>query len=298
MNPDRLGKLLAAVRSAYPLTKRCEVCFEALPNTVCVPSLTGIASGNPTRAELMMHSVNARELDALGCAFVPADIQNAVLFFDKFRLNNIGVHITYGLPHQTAGSWMTTLRACMDFGAAHVTLDPLPAGSEELPTPELREEFYNRACEFLTGKGYFQYAAHRFCQNASTRDHYYLLRMLGAGFTGFGLGSASRINGYACRNTQDYAQYVAHAGEFDKIVCEAATIPEALRAECWLAGRLRLTEGFSSAEFAEAFPGGFPAGWPERFERMEADGYLTKADGRFSMTRAGFFRIEKLLPQI
>jgi len=298
MYPDHLGKTLASVRKKYPLAKNCEICFEALPNTVCVPSLTGIAAGNPTRAELMMHSVNARELDALGCVFVPADVQNAVLFFDKFRLNNLGLHITYGLPHQTAGSWMTTLRACMDFSAPHITLDPLPAESDELPSAELREEFYDRACEFLTEKGFHQYAAHRFALNELSRDHYYSLRMRGTEFFGFGLGAVTRAGGFTYRNTSDYPQYIAHSGEFSEIVCSPAEISEDLRAECWLAGRLRLSEGFSREEFSAEFPGGYPAGWAEKLETLKENGYLAEEDGRLSMTRAGFFRIEKLLPEI
>lgn len=298
INPDRLGKTLASVRKKYPLAKNCEVCFEALPNTVCVPSLTGIASGNPTRAELMMHSVNARELDALGCAFAPADVQNAILFLDKFHLNNVGLHITYGLPHQTAGSWMTTLRACMDFGAPHITLGPLPAVNGELPSEELREEFYNRACEFLTEKGYRQYAAHRFALTEISRDRYYRLRMRGTEFTGFGLGSVTRAGGFAYRNTPDYSQYIAHSGEFAEIVCGAVEVPESLRAEGWLAGRLRLSEGFSSGEFLAEFPAGYPDGWAERLETLKENGWLKDEDGRISMTRAGFFRIEKLIPEI
>ncbi|NCB51465.1 MAG: hypothetical protein EOM54_06235 [Clostridia bacterium] len=298
MNPDRLGKTLASIRKNFSLSRNCEICFEALPNTVCVPSLTGIAAGKPTRTELMMHSVNARELDALGCAFVPADVQNAILFFDKFHLNNVGLHITYGLPFQTAGSWMTTLRACMEFGAPHVTLDPLSAKNDELPSEEQREEFYNRACEFLTEKGYRQYAAHRFALNDVSRDRHYLLRMRGTEFFGFGLGSATRADGFTYRNTSDYSQYIAHSGEFDQIVCDAAEVPEALLAECWLTGRLRLSEGFSPEEFFAEFPVGYPAGWSERLETLIENGYLAEDKGRLSMTRAGFFRIEKLLPEI
>jgi hypothetical protein len=46
------------------------------------------------------------------------------------------------------------------------------------------------------------------------------------------------------------------------------------------------------------FPGGYPPGWAERLEKMAEDGFHTEDNGRLSMTRRGFFRIEKLLPEI
>lgn len=87
MNADKLGMLLHQIRQEYRLADFCEVSIETLPNTVCVPLLSELNHGQPTRFQLRVHSLQPRELLTLKVPFILSDVQNAVLFLDKFRVN-------------------------------------------------------------------------------------------------------------------------------------------------------------------------------------------------------------------
>ena len=69
MSPDLLGETLSLLRHTLPMAPGAEVSYDALPNTIGTPSLTGISTGKPTRIELMMRSEHDAELRALGYAF-------------------------------------------------------------------------------------------------------------------------------------------------------------------------------------------------------------------------------------
>lgn len=298
VSPDLLGNLLTDIRRCYPLAPHCEIAFEALPNTVCVPCLSGIGRGRPTRVELMMHSVDPLDLQQMDCVFHEGDVQNAVLFFDKFHLNNVGLHITYGIPGQRMGAWVDTLRACKDFEATHITLAPLGPQGGEFPDAATQEKFYRRACEFLADAGYVQYAAHRFAKSLTYVDRYYLMRMQGMDFMGFGMGAISRCDGFYSRNTADYERYCRFAGDMENTVVQVTPLTEETEAMLYLAGRLRLCEGFSRADYLMRFPAGFPPAWQAMLTDMEAAGYLTENQDQIALTQAGFFRIEELLPPV
>ena len=100
MSPDRLGRLAHGIKGAFCCEPGCETTLVALPHTIGVPSLTGW-QGAINRVELLVDSLEPPELIALNPLFDAVCIQNALLFFDKFHLNNVGVRIVVGIPGQT-----------------------------------------------------------------------------------------------------------------------------------------------------------------------------------------------------
>ena len=162
MSPDLLGKVLNLVREKLPVGRGAELSYDALPNTIGTPSLTGIAAGKPNRVELMMRSESDRELRALNSPFTMDDTRNAMLFFQKFHLNNVSVTVNYGIPGQTVATWHNTLRACEIMRVKHVTVLPLDAANDNtaremglppFPSEAERLEMYRHACQFLEQAG-------------------------------------------------------------------------------------------------------------------------------------------------
>jgi len=125
MKPDLLGDVLSLVRRTLLVARGAEFSYDAIPNTIGTPSLTGIATGHPNRVELMMRSENDQELRTLNCPFTMQHTRNAMLFFQKFHMNNIGLTVNYGIPGQTLQSWHNTLRACTIMLPGHITAAPL-----------------------------------------------------------------------------------------------------------------------------------------------------------------------------
>ena len=289
MNPDLLGETLSLVRHTLPMAVGAEVSFDALPNTVGTPSLTGIAAGRPTRIELMMRSESDAELRALDCAFTMEDTRNAMLFLNRFHMNDIGLTLSYGIPGQTQTSWHNTLHAATIMQPHHISVDPLSVtDAEGMPGEEERFAMFAHACEFLEQNGYAQYAAGRFCR----AGHEYLfdaLRRNGVETVGMGVGAVSVLGGYVTRNTNNVALYLKNAGDFEKQTAQAFEADEAMLMREYARGRLSLTQGLLTSLFEARFGCALPKELSEQMGAFVGKGWLEQKDDGWCPTRRGLF---------
>lgn len=295
MKPDLLGELLTLVRRIFPVMPRAEVSFDALPNTIGTPSLTGIASGHPTRAELMMRSENDEELRTLNCPFTMQHVRNAMLFFHKFRLNNIGLTVNYGIPGQTLHSWQNTLYSCTIMHPGHITVSPLDVtDAEGMPDEETRFALYNHACDFLQEQGYCQYSAEGFSL-PHYEYRYEVLRMDGTERIGLGVNGISLLEGYLTRNTNNCRLYVKNAGDFEKLTAQAVEADRTFYMREYVLGRLGLTKGISEQSFEERFGADMPEKLRLFLKRLEEKGWAEEQENTYTLTRKGMFHYRDIL---
>ena len=291
MSPDGLGDLLRTVREKLPVAKGVEISVDAHPLTICTPALTGIATGHPTRMELMIHSDIQKELDALDCAFTKQNIQNAVLFFGRFHVNNVGFTIHYGIPGQTPASWEQTLHACTIMRPAHITVEALHAEKSApvaAPSPEERREMYRMACSHLSANGYIQYSANHF---ALPRHGwlFQLLAMDSPAFLGMGVGARSVYDGYYVRNTSNLKHYIQHGGDFEKTTAQAGQLSSEDAMRAYLFQHLKSTDGFLMSSFTEKFDADLPQKAAAYLEDLVQKDFVTSENGRYAPTAEGLF---------
>lgn len=290
MSPDLLGDLLKTAREILPMAHGAEVSVDTHPLTVGTPSLTGLAAGRPNRMELMMRSGSDEELQNLGCVHTMQQVKNAVLFFNRFHVNNFGLTVDLGIPGQTAQSFHNTLHACTIIRPAHIRLQtPDVRNAAGMPDEEMRFSLYRDGCAFLTGEGYRQYTAADFCLPQHECRHT-LARLEGAGTLGLGLGAVSLLDGFLTRNTNNPAIYFAHAGDFEKTTAEAYSADTEYLMREYVRQRLQAAEGLSNADFQARFGRTVPASLREELEQQEETGELTVADTGYRPTERGLFR--------
>jgi oxygen-independent coproporphyrinogen-3 oxidase len=296
MAPDLLGDLLTCVRHTLPVARGAEVSFDAQPLTIGTPSLSGIGAGHPTRVELMMRSENDAELRALGCAHTMQNTRNAMLFLNKFHMNNIGLTVNYGIPGQTMVSWHNTLHACTIMRPAHIHTEALvlPQQPEAgMPNEEERLALFAHAAEFLTQEGYQMYAAGHFC----LPEHEYrfdTLAMNGVEIIGMGVNAGSVWGGMAVRNTNNCALYIRNAGDVEKTTAEAAELDAETQMRRYLAGRMQTAQGLAEAQFEARFAQPLPAALRAELEQQQRDGLAERTAEGWKPTIRGLFRVNTL----
>ena len=290
MSPDLLGDLLKTAREILPMAHGAELSVDTHPVTVGTPSLTGLAAGRPNRMELMMRSGSDEELRALGCVHTMQQVKNAVLFFNRFHVNNFGLTVDLGAPGQTQQSFHNTLHACTIIRPAHIHLQtPDERDAEGMPDEETRFSLYREGCAFLAAEGYRQYAAADFCLPEHACRHTLSL-LEGAAHLGMGLGAVTLLDGYLTRNTNNPAIYLAHAGDFEKATAEAYSADAAYLMREYVRQRLQAAEGLSNAAFQARFGCAVPASLREELERQAAAGELTVSEAGYFPTEHGLFR--------
>ena len=293
MSPDLLGKTLATARRVFPMARGAEVSFDANPLTICTPALTGIANGQPNRAELMVRSFNDDELKAMNCAFDTQNIRNALLFFNRFRLNNVSLTLTYGFPEQTEHSWFVSVTSAVNNAPRHIRIQrAVPEEDVQMPDDDTCFRLYENACDILQKAGYTQYSRDGFAvgHGASACEY---LSLGGAEIIGVGLGAVTCLDGCVSRNTDNLRLYVKNAGDPEKLVAKAAELTEAESERLYVSGRLQLTEGVDPALAEQRLGHPLSADAMVRLTRLADAGLVTVENGRYAPTRRGLFEAER-----
>ncbi len=318
MNPDLLGKTLALVREKLPVAPGGEFSYDALPNTIGTPSLTGISSGHPNRVELMVRSDNDAELRILNCPFRAQDTHNAMLFLHRFHLNNIGMTVNYGIPGQTMQSWHNTLHACEIMWPGHITVEPLgaagwedaqekqlvftapqglPAEKPAFPDEAVRFEMYSHAVDYLKACGYVSYGAGLFC----LPEHVYRYRTLyadGVSVLGMGVGNVSRFEGYYIRNTNNNILYMKHAGDYEKATAQVLEMEQEDISGEYIYGRLGMSEGFSLKLYEEKLGDALPPSFLDRLDGLVRKGWAVYKEEAFVLTKSGEFHYREIMKEL
>ena len=290
MKPDLLGQLLATVRKKLPVAAHAEVSFDALPNTIGTPSLSGISVGQPNRAELMMRSYRDEELRALQCPFELQHVKNAILFFDKFHLNNLGFTVNYGIPGQTLRNWEYTINACSRMRPSHITVLPLAVtDAEGMPDEEGRFEMFSRADALLREAGYLHYGSGLFCLPGH-ENMFEVLRANGCEILAMGLNGSSMLDGYYTRNTNNLRLYIRNAGNLEGQTAEAAQISADAAQMHYAAGRMTMEQGLSLESFEKRFGVPLPVSILSALEQAEELGLAESAEEGFVPTIRGLFK--------
>lgn len=290
MKPDLLGSLLAGARKLLPVAKGAEVSFDAHPLTIGTPSLTGIAAGHPNRAELYIHSQMDSELQTLGCSFSAQNIQNSLLFFNRFHMKNIGLSISYGIPGQTGHSWNYTLMNSMNVDPAHITVNPLGVRiGEDIPSEEERFAMFETAHNKLTEKGYNHYGKGFFAKPGY--EHTFELYANNAcEILGIGPNARTFMDGYLTRNTNNVMLYMQHAGDFEKQTADVLEYDAAAMQDYYISRRIGMTLGLSRADFEKRFGAALSAEQENALSALCESGLLTQTEGGYVPTLRGLFR--------
>lgn len=280
MSPDGLGGFLRRLSTLFNMDPACEISIAAIPHTVGVPSLTGWGLGKVNRISLKAGSLQAAELSSLKAPYGLSDIQNALLFFDKFRLNNVDVELLVGIPGQSESSLLRSIRSLTGIDVPHVTLRPFSVGGGDSSRNRI---LFDAACERLISEGYEHYSPGRFVRKEAYSSLLVRSVSQGAHVIGMGLGALTVVDGLAYRNTVDYGRYVSAPG--DPSIVEGVVRLDEFHASALAVGRsLMLSRGVASS-----LQGKCPNLVCDELLALEREGIVARRGDSWVLTEDGFF---------
>ena len=302
MKADKVLHLVKSLKKTLAVQPRAQLAIDVEPLTVCTPSLSDWTSCGINRVNFNVWSVIDKELAAFGAQHDREQVQNAMLFMDKFHMDNVNVRLLVGLPGQTRGGLRESVLSFATLGYPHITLLPLaeddPARAAELPDRAACRELWQMACEELAKQGYEEYLVGSFVAKGHphARDVFETAQRTGAGVLALGAGARNRYDGFLYENVAAFNTYVNHADDFEAIVRnprrEGADVAQ-LRAAL---GALDLLEGFTASDLAQAC--GVEAADPAVQAWLDArvgEGLVACEGGAYSYTEEGrFARLEEL----
>ena len=241
MSADKVCHLVRQIKKTLNLIPGAEISIDVEPLTVCTPSLTDWTSCGITRVNLAALSCDDAELTALGAHHSREQLQNALLFLEKFHMANVNFEVLYGIPGQTVASWKRTLLTLAGVDAPQISIRPLVDVASDkawtaqtgeantaqgdvpavpLPSPKTRRTLYEQAQRILGERGYTEVAPGDFAKPglAPASGVFGPLMRAGVDVLGLGAGARSRLDGFLYENVCDYDLYVAKSADFEAIV--------------------------------------------------------------------------------
>jgi oxygen-independent coproporphyrinogen-3 oxidase len=128
VKPYEFRNLVGHLRSAFDIAPSAEVAIEIDPRVLTAEMATALGEAGVTRASLGVQSLDPVVQDAINRRQSHHETALAIERLRAAGVAGINIDLVYGLPHQTVGSCIETVRACLAlrpdrfsvFGYAHV----------------------------------------------------------------------------------------------------------------------------------------------------------------------------------
>jgi len=315
LGPDRLNRMLAAIRSRFPVAEDAEITTEANPGTVTGDDFARLREGGFNRVSLGVQSFRPETLAALGRAHSVEDVRAAYRDARRAGFSSVGIDLIFGNPGQDGADWQEDLDLAVTFLPDHVSayaLTPEPGtpihaaiggGGIALPDDDAVARMYAAARETLQAAGYRHYEISNFARPGKECRHNlkYWRRdgYLGLGPSAHGLLFPGKSAPFGLRtaNPPSLPDYVRELGEGRP---PWGTIRACGREDAWkesLIFGLRMEEGVSPLSIEER--NGPP---PEQVrgagEKLVGSGLLLREGDRLRLPERYWFVSNEVLQRL
>jgi len=315
LGPDRLNRLLAAIRSRFPVADGAEISVEGNPGTVTAVDFARLRDGGFDRVSLGVQSFRQETLSALGRIHSVGEVRAAYRDARRAGFPSVGIDLIFGNPGQKEEEWQADLDLAVTFLPDHLSayaLSPEPGtpihgaigrGEIALPDDDAVARMYSAARETLIAAGYRHYEISNFARQGKECRHNvkYWRRdgYLGLGPSAHGLlfpGEAAP-SGLRTANPPSLSDYARALGE-GRLAW--GSIHRCDRDDAWkeaLIFGLRTTEGvfLSSVEERNGPP---PDEAREAVEKLVGDGWLVREGDRLRLPESSWFVSNEVLQRL
>lgn len=284
-------RMLEGLRSLFRVAPDAEVTIEANPETVDAARLRALRAAGVNRISFGAQSFRPHVLKALGRAHTADRTREAFRAARAAGFGNVNLDLIYGTAGESLDDWRASLEATLDLGPEHVsayalTIEPGTAfgaavAGGRMPAPDEDDQAakYELALDLLDGAGYEHYEISNWARPGRASRHNLIYWTQGE-YAGLGAGAHSHLEGVRSWNEKLPRTYLDRAA--DPRAGEER-LEAAVRAEEWLALRLRLVAGLDLGEASARLGRDLR---PAAREIASAGLALLEGD-RFTLTRRG-----------
>ena len=295
LTPEEMEGVVLSIKKSFVLSSDIEFTVEANPKTLDEKKLLALVRLGVNRLSIGLQSIHENEQKILGRIHNYDDFAEMYTLARRCGIENVNVDLMYGIPEQTMDSFAKTLSSVAELSPEHISLYGLileegtPFYERQdglsLPSEDAECDMYYYAGEFLHKKGYSHYEISNYAK-AGRECRHNLKYWRDEEYIGVGPSAYSYFEGKRFGNTRDLREYIdGNCAKYDS----EEIIDKVDEAYEFVMLGLRLAEGFSLDEYKRKFGIDFEAGREEILEKFAKEGYLTKEDGRLSLTERGFY---------
>ena len=264
LEPEEIGRLVAACRAAFEMPADAEVTLETNPETSSHERMERFRAAGVNRISFGVQSFREPELKRLGRRHTADRAIGAVEEARAGGIDNISLDLMMWLPQQSPSDWRESVDTLIAVGPAHASLYLL----ELYPASPLKEEMarsgwslapdddaaemYLWSLEQLDGAGYRQYEISNVARPGCESRHNLKYWQDGE-WMGFGCGAHSTLAGVRSRNVASTVDYIARVAAGQPTATESRQLTQDERLEDALFTGLRLADGIDLDAIGERY---------------------------------------------
>lgn len=222
MSPRLVSSILDTLRGKFGFLEDSEISMEMDPGTFDSNKMKDLMRLGVNRVSLGVQAFQEELLKAGGRAHGVKEVYEALEIMRSCGVENWSMDLISSLPHQTPQMWEESLRLTIQAQPKHVSVYDLQVeqgtkfgilytpGEFPLPSETQSADFYRMASQMLSDAGYSHYEISSYCKDGFECKHNFTY-WKNKPFYGFGLGSASYVNGVRFsrpRKMREYMDYV------------------------------------------------------------------------------------------
>jgi oxygen-independent coproporphyrinogen-3 oxidase len=307
---DQLERLLHLVTKWLPPEKAAprEFTVEANPEDLDVAKAELLVSHGVNRVSLGVQSFNAQKRLRLERSHSDAQIQSTVRMIHGMRAD-LNLDLIFAAPGESLSAWMADLDKAIELAPDHVSTYGLTYekgttfwnrrlhGELMEIDEELQREMYLGAIDRLSQAGFEHYEVSNFARPGH-RSRHNQVYWRGEPYLGFGPGAARYVDGIRETNHRSTATWLHRIEQGLPATAEREQLDDTSRARERLVLGLRMIEGISRSQFAQATGHSIEELAGPAIERFCSLGMLEDWDGRLRLTRQGLLVSDSLWPEL
>ena len=220
LSEERMGRIFGSLGRTFNIERDAEITTESNPNSVTQEKFEAYRTIGINRLSMGAQSMDDRILNALGRVHKKEDVLRAYEAARKAGFDNINIDLMFGVPEQSLGDVMDSVKQVIELGPEHISLYGLQLEEDTifyeeyksgiLDVPEEAEErrMYHEAVNALKTAGYEHYEISNFALSGRKCRHNLKYWQLD-NYLGLGLGAHSYIAGSRSKVVDSMDDYLA-----------------------------------------------------------------------------------------
>jgi oxygen-independent coproporphyrinogen-3 oxidase len=306
LEPDEVGRLIAACQATFDMPGDAEVTLETNPETSSRERMERFRAAGVNRISFGVQSFREPELKRLGRRHTADRAVRAVEEARGGGIDNVSLDLMMWLPQQTRDDWCESVETLIAVGPEHASLYLL----ELYPNAPLKEEMaragwslapdddaaemYLWSLERLDAAGYRQYEISNVARPGRESRHNLKYWQDGE-WIGFGCGAHSTVRGVRSRNVAGTDDYVARVAAGQPTASERRQLTGDERLEDALFTGLRLADGLDLDAIGRRYGVDVWARFGAALAPFVAERLLVRDGSRLRLTRQGMLLANEIM---
>jgi oxygen-independent coproporphyrinogen-3 oxidase len=306
LEPDEIGRLIAACRRAFDVVAGAEVTMETNPETSSRERMEHFRAAGVNRISFGVQSFREAELRRLGRLHTAQRARDAAAEARAAGFDNISLDLMMWLPQQSRENWSENVETLIEVSPDHASLYLL----ELYPNAPLKEEMarsgwslapdedaagmYLWSLERLEAAGYAHYEISNVAKRGRQSRHN-LKYWTDGEWLGFGCGAHSTRNGARWKNLSSTAEYVEAVQRGDAVAVDRRELTWDERLEEALFMGLRLVAGVDIEDVGTRYGVDVWARYRDQLQPFVDDGLVCREGTRIRLSRHGMLVANEIM---